>query len=202
MCLDILSYFAGLCRDHGVSRLHMCATSAARRAANASDLLIPAARVIGSTPEVISGEEEGKLAFVGSTSAVSSGLAVGVTTAPLAVIDIGGGSSELALGIISPTCIDEVSCSSFSPSSPTICGPHTVLSVDIGSSSLSRSFSLHLSPTSPCSIESALNAARDAYRCKFSPALSLGWYRHNGPHQPKEFSCCWKYLKDLSVSEV
>ncbi|CAI7842472.1 unnamed protein product [Closterium sp. NIES-53] len=178
-CLDILRYFAGLCRAHGVSRTHMCATSAARRAANAADLLIPAAQVIGSTPEIISGEEEGKLTFLGATAAVSSVLAGVVTGAPLAVVDIGGGSSELALGTISPPFKDDVSsASSLSSSSPTISGPHTIVSVDIGSSSLSHSYSLHLSPTSPSSIEAARCAAREDYRCKLSPALSTDWFKH------------------------
>ncbi|CAI5934898.1 unnamed protein product, partial [Closterium sp. NIES-65] len=155
----------------------MCATSAARRAANAADFLIPAAQVLGSTPEVISGEEEGKLTFLGATAAVNILLAQ--EESPLAVIDIGGGSSEVALGIISPPFKGAVSSSSsLSSSSPTISGPHTVVSVEIGSSSLSRSYSLHLSPTSPSSIEAARLAAREVYRCKLSPALSTDWSKH------------------------
>ncbi|CAI5489505.1 unnamed protein product [Closterium sp. Naga37s-1] len=157
----------------------MCATSATRRAANAADLLIPAAQVIGSTPEIISGEEEGKLTFLGATAAVSSVLAGVVTGAPLAVIDIGGGSSEVALGTISPPFRDEVSSSFYLSSySPTISGPHTIASIDIGSSSLSHSYSLHLNPTSPSSIEAARRAAREDYRCKLSPALSTDWFKH------------------------
>ena len=46
-------------------------------------------------PEVLSGEEEGRLSFAGATAHLPADLA-GVE--PVLVVDIGGGSTELAVG--------------------------------------------------------------------------------------------------------
>jgi exopolyphosphatase/guanosine-5'-triphosphate,3'-diphosphate pyrophosphatase len=76
--------------DHrGVVRVRATATSAARDAANASDLLQPARTVLGVPLEVLSGTEEGWLSYAGATSGY-----VPAATGAL-VVDLGGGSTEL-----------------------------------------------------------------------------------------------------------
>jgi exopolyphosphatase/guanosine-5'-triphosphate,3'-diphosphate pyrophosphatase len=77
---------------HGVTRVRMTATSAARDAANREDFFTAAAEVIGVRPELLSGDEEGRLSFAGATAELAA------ATAPWLVADIGGGSTELIVG--------------------------------------------------------------------------------------------------------
>lgn len=81
--------FAAAARDAGVADgdLHIIATSAARDAHN-GDVFIDAVRTLtGVTPQILTGEEEAKLSFRGGAGEGYSGL-----------IDIGGGSTEIAVG--------------------------------------------------------------------------------------------------------
>jgi exopolyphosphatase/guanosine-5'-triphosphate,3'-diphosphate pyrophosphatase len=70
------------------------ATSAARDAGNAVDFMLAAQAVTGVRPEVLSGVEEGRLSFLGSTAHVT----VPDRGNPILVTDIGGGSTELSVG--------------------------------------------------------------------------------------------------------
>jgi exopolyphosphatase/guanosine-5'-triphosphate,3'-diphosphate pyrophosphatase len=77
---------------HGVTAVRMTATSAARDAANSADFFDAAEAAVGVRPELISGEEEGRLAFAGATSELDPG------QGPFLVVDIGGGSTECIVG--------------------------------------------------------------------------------------------------------
>jgi exopolyphosphatase/guanosine-5'-triphosphate,3'-diphosphate pyrophosphatase len=77
----------------GAERVRAVATAAIRRAANAAELAEAVERRAGIPLEVLSGEEEARLAFRGAANAVAQGGA-----GPLAVFDVGGGSTELAIG--------------------------------------------------------------------------------------------------------
>jgi exopolyphosphatase/guanosine-5'-triphosphate,3'-diphosphate pyrophosphatase len=79
----------------GAERVRMVATSAARDAANREDFLDAAGEILGVRPEVISGDDEARLAFRGTTSGLRPGVGNGP---PYLVVDIGGGSTELVLG--------------------------------------------------------------------------------------------------------
>ena len=72
-------------------RTRITATSAARDAANRSDFFGPAAAVVGAEPELLSGEEEGRLTFLGATTGLDP------AQGPFVVVDIGGGSTEFSL---------------------------------------------------------------------------------------------------------
>ena len=74
---------------HGVTAGRLAATSAARDAANGSTFLDAAEAVTGIKAELLSGEEEGRLAFAGATGDLEPPLD------GLVVVDIGGGSTEL-----------------------------------------------------------------------------------------------------------
>jgi len=88
-----LDEYAALIREHDVSRLRFCATSATRDAAN-SDVFVEAVRTrLGVTPEVLSGAEEAALSFDGAVRHLRQEPAL-----PVLVVDIGGGSTELILG--------------------------------------------------------------------------------------------------------
>jgi exopolyphosphatase/guanosine-5'-triphosphate,3'-diphosphate pyrophosphatase len=76
----------------GPDRVRVAATSAVRDAADRDRFLVPAARALGVAVEVIDGATEAALAFAGATRAVAG------APAPVAVVDVGGGSTELVLG--------------------------------------------------------------------------------------------------------
>ncbi len=77
---------------HSVERVRATATSAARDATNNEAFLLPAAAAIGVPLEVLTGEEEGRLSFAGATAELVA------DPGPWLVADIGGGSTELAVG--------------------------------------------------------------------------------------------------------
>lgn len=72
--------------------IRMTATSAARDAANRDEFFDIAERAIGVRPELLSGEEEALLSFVGATAELDP------ADGPFLVFDIGGGSTEFAVG--------------------------------------------------------------------------------------------------------
>jgi exopolyphosphatase/guanosine-5'-triphosphate,3'-diphosphate pyrophosphatase len=84
--------YAATCRELGVERIRMVATSASRDAANAEDFRAMVRDVLGAEPEVISGGEEAALSFTGATRTLEA------ADGPFLVMDIGGGSTELVLG--------------------------------------------------------------------------------------------------------
>lgn len=73
-------------------QLRVIATSAARDAINAQDLIVAIERASGQHLEIISGEQEADLAFLGVTSDPA------LARVPLLLLDVGGGSTEFILG--------------------------------------------------------------------------------------------------------
>lgn len=90
--LAVLEEYRGLMDRHDVEVARMVGTSALRDASNRAAFSEPAAEVIGTEMELLSGQEEAALSFLGATAELS------VETAPWLVADIGGGSTELAVG--------------------------------------------------------------------------------------------------------
>lgn len=72
--------------------VRITATSAARDAANRDDFFAPAAEIVGAAPELLSGDEEARYSFLGATADLDP------RDGPFLVADIGGGSTELAVG--------------------------------------------------------------------------------------------------------
>lgn len=77
-------------RDRGAERVEIFATSAARDAANGQEFMDAVLRETGIPLRIISGEEEAELSFIGASGAA------GATRCGM--IDIGGGSTEFAIG--------------------------------------------------------------------------------------------------------
>ncbi|MCD4536349.1 exopolyphosphatase [Nocardioides sp. cx-169] len=90
--------YAAILAEHDVSRLRFCATSATRDAANAQEFSDGVYARLGVRPEVLSGEEEAALAFAGAVRNLAAR-----PDAPVLVVDIGGGSTELILGDTAPS---------------------------------------------------------------------------------------------------
>jgi exopolyphosphatase/guanosine-5'-triphosphate,3'-diphosphate pyrophosphatase len=79
-------------RREGVDRVRMVATSATRDAANRDDFFGMVRATLGSDAEVISGDEEAQLSFVGAVGDLDP------ADGPFVVVDVGGGSTELVVG--------------------------------------------------------------------------------------------------------
>ena len=92
--VDVLARF---CRRAGAlhaGRIRVAATSAVRDAANRDVFAAAVLEHAGSELEVISGEREAGLSFLGGTH----GLVPSIAPAPFLVLDIGGGSTEFVVG--------------------------------------------------------------------------------------------------------
>lgn len=143
-----LEEFATIIADAGARRIRFCATSATRDAGNAAEFTAGVLERLGVAPEVLSGEEEARLAFDGAVRGVGAGL-----TGPVLVVDIGGGSTELILG---------------DPAS----GPTAAHSMDIGSVRLHERH-VHHDPVDAVEIAAIVadvDAALDA--CPVDPAAA------------------------------
>ena len=90
--LAVLREYRGLMNDHGVDGFRAVTTSATRDAENRDEFLEAASDALGGPLELISGIDEGKLAFRGATASLDPEFG------PFVVADIGGGSTELATG--------------------------------------------------------------------------------------------------------
>jgi exopolyphosphatase / guanosine-5'-triphosphate,3'-diphosphate pyrophosphatase len=88
--------YADAWRALGVARVGITATSASRDADNAQDFRDAVVAVAGVAPRVLSGEEEAALSFAGAASGL------GDVAWPVAVLDIGGGSTEVIVGDAPP----------------------------------------------------------------------------------------------------
>jgi exopolyphosphatase/guanosine-5'-triphosphate,3'-diphosphate pyrophosphatase len=88
----VLADFAASARSLGADRIACVATSAARDASNGADFFEEARRDAGIVPEVISGDEEARLVWASAWRDFGAG------GGPLAVLDVGGGSTELSSG--------------------------------------------------------------------------------------------------------
>ena len=90
--VTVLREFRTVMDGLGVSSVRITATSAARDAGNRDEFFAAAEAAVGARPELLTGLEEGELSFRGAT--------VGLDPAdgPFLVFDLGGGSTEFALG--------------------------------------------------------------------------------------------------------
>ena len=138
--------YASLLETHGVERVRMVATSAARDVGNRDVFFAMTAEVLGAVlpgavAEVISGAEEAELSFRGAVGELGS------AGAPFVVVDLGGGSTEIVLGA------DGVEAS---------------YSADIGCVRLTERC-LHSDPPTP----EEVTAARQVVRDRLDVALSV-----------------------------
>jgi exopolyphosphatase/guanosine-5'-triphosphate,3'-diphosphate pyrophosphatase len=82
-------------RDLGVRDVAVVATAAVREAANRDELVAAIGRVARVEVEILSDQEEARLAFVGATKTLGAPV-----LGTVAVLDIGGGSVEIAVGTV------------------------------------------------------------------------------------------------------
>jgi exopolyphosphatase/guanosine-5'-triphosphate,3'-diphosphate pyrophosphatase len=89
---EVLRSYKAIVDEHGAERLRVTATSAARDAVNRDEFFDVAEAILGVRPELLSGEEEAELSFLGATAELDP------ADGPFLVVDIGGGSTEFILG--------------------------------------------------------------------------------------------------------
>ena len=140
-----LTDYAELLRAHEVPRVRMVATSATRDASNRDLFFAMTAEVLGAVvpgaiAEVITGTEEAELSFRGAINELD--LAQG----PFAVVDLGGGSTEVVLGV------RDVQAS---------------FSADIGCVRLTERC-LHSDPPTVAEVQAAREVVRDGLRQAFA----------------------------------
>jgi exopolyphosphatase/guanosine-5'-triphosphate,3'-diphosphate pyrophosphatase len=130
--LAVLRKYRDVMDATGVDRVRATATSAARDAANRDDLFGPAAEILGAPVELLSGDEEGRLTFLGATTGLDA-------AAPQLVVDIGGGSTEFIVG-----------------TAPEVLG---VMSVDVGCVRLTEAW-LRSDPPAPEELSQAISVVQ------------------------------------------
>jgi exopolyphosphatase / guanosine-5'-triphosphate,3'-diphosphate pyrophosphatase len=90
--VEVLGRYTKLAESRGVEEILAVATSATREAENGTEFLNAIFQSTGVMPRVISGSEEARLIFLAVKHSIDLGGEVGL------VIDIGGGSVEIAVG--------------------------------------------------------------------------------------------------------
>ena len=135
--LAVLAEYREALDKLGADGVRATATSAVRDATNRDDFLGPAAEILGAAPEVITGEEEGRLTFRGATAGLTD-------PAPYLVVDIGGGSTEFVLGTTEPPGGGGV---------PQVTG---LMSVDVGCVRITEAY-LHSDPPAPEELSQAIS---------------------------------------------
>jgi exopolyphosphatase/guanosine-5'-triphosphate,3'-diphosphate pyrophosphatase len=90
---EVVSTQARVAREVGAQALVAVATAAIRNATNKDELVDAVEQSLGLPLKVLSGEEEARLSFVGATRTLAQR-----ASGTIAVVDVGGGSTELAIG--------------------------------------------------------------------------------------------------------
>jgi exopolyphosphatase/guanosine-5'-triphosphate,3'-diphosphate pyrophosphatase len=128
----VLREYRDALAEYGVTRVRATATSAARDATNRDEFFTAAHDALGVTPELLSGEEEAALSFLGATADLDA-------PAPYLVVDIGGGSTEFVLGTDAPVGL---------------------VSLDMGCVRITEQF-IHSDPPAPEELSNAVAVVRD-----------------------------------------
>jgi exopolyphosphatase/guanosine-5'-triphosphate,3'-diphosphate pyrophosphatase len=128
----VLTEYQDVIAAHDVTRLRMTATSASRDATNRDEFFDPVERLMGVRPELLSGNDEAALEFLGATAGLAE-------PEPYLVVDVGGGSTEFIAGV------DE---------------PAELMSIDVGCVRLTEQF-LHSDPPTAEELSVAVSVVRD-----------------------------------------
>lgn len=145
--VEVLAWYCRRARALHAERIRVAATSAVRDASNREGYAAAVREHAGTELEVLSGEREAALSFLGATEGLDPTLA----PPPHLVLDIGGGSTELVLG-------DG--------------GPLAAVSTQLGSVRLTERF-VTTDPPSPAELE-AMAAAIEIVLDEVAAGLAVG----------------------------
>jgi exopolyphosphatase/guanosine-5'-triphosphate,3'-diphosphate pyrophosphatase len=135
---DVVATQVRLAQEIGAEAIRTVATAAIREASNRDEIVAEINRVANVEVEVLSEHEEGRLAFIGATKTLGHPV-----EGEIAVVDVGGGSSEVIFGTVSE-------------------GVRSVRSFKIGSGSLADEL-LTSDPPSPSEIRAVRDAISDLF---------------------------------------
>jgi exopolyphosphatase/guanosine-5'-triphosphate,3'-diphosphate pyrophosphatase len=93
---DVVATQVRLAEELGAEAIRIVATAAIREAANGQEAAAEWKRVAGVPVEILNDREEGRLAFIGATKTLGHPV-----EGEIAVVDVGGGSTEVVLGTVS-----------------------------------------------------------------------------------------------------
>src|SRR5215212_2256679 len=93
---EVVATQVRLAEEVGAEAIRTVATAAIRESANRDDVAAEISRIAGVPVEILSEEEEGRLAFIGATKTLGHPV-----EGEIGVVDVGGGSSEIVLGTVS-----------------------------------------------------------------------------------------------------
>jgi exopolyphosphatase/guanosine-5'-triphosphate,3'-diphosphate pyrophosphatase len=91
-----------LARELGAEEIRAVATAAVREASNGPAVAAAISAAAGVDVDILSGEEEGRLSFIGATKGLGH-----PAEGQVGVVDVGGGSTEVILGTV-PDGVEEV----------------------------------------------------------------------------------------------
>jgi exopolyphosphatase/guanosine-5'-triphosphate,3'-diphosphate pyrophosphatase len=92
---EVVTTQVRLAQELGAEAIRIVATAAIREAKNGEQVAKEIAEAAGAPVEILSEEEEGRLAFLGATKTLGHPVAGDV-----GVVDVGGGSSEIIIGTV------------------------------------------------------------------------------------------------------
>ncbi|MEU1279655.1 Ppx/GppA phosphatase family protein [Streptomyces sp. NPDC005805] len=87
--------YAGVIKELGAETVRFVATSASRDAENRAEFVAGVLDILGTEPEVITGDQEAEFSFTGATRSLTGRTDL---PRPYLVVDIGGGSTEFVVG--------------------------------------------------------------------------------------------------------
>jgi exopolyphosphatase / guanosine-5'-triphosphate,3'-diphosphate pyrophosphatase len=92
---DVVTTQVRLAEELGADAIRVVATAAIREAKNGEQVAKEIAEAAGAPVEILSDQEEGRLAFLGATKTLGHPVA-----GEVGVVDVGGGSSEIIIGTV------------------------------------------------------------------------------------------------------
>ncbi|MGZ8675859.1 MAG: Ppx/GppA phosphatase family protein [Solirubrobacterales bacterium] len=99
---EVVATQVRLAEELGAKKIRPVATAAVREAKNRKEVVKEISKKSGVDVEVLSEQDEGRLAFLGATKALGHPV-----EGSIAVVDVGGGSSEVIFGTVA-TGVDDV----------------------------------------------------------------------------------------------
>lgn len=93
---DVVATQVRLASELGAEAIRIVATAAVREATNREEVTEAIAHACGVPVDVLTAQEEGRLAFLGATRTLGH-----VMEGEVAVVDVGGGSTEIVIGSLS-----------------------------------------------------------------------------------------------------
>ena len=96
ICTEAVATQLRVARECGAEHVRIVGTHAIRQAPNRDELIDAIERATGMTVEVLTGDEEARYAFVGATHTLGH-----LPLGDVAVVDVGGGSTEIVVGTLS-----------------------------------------------------------------------------------------------------